>query len=83
MGTSTAPFCTIIPTVSVKLNLLCNWHIKTVIERCCAFTKLRKSQRKCGTKTELIYRRQEEPQFCKSLPGTQMETAACVLVAGY
>ena len=40
-------------------------------------------ERKCGTNGELIYRQQEEPQFCKSLPGTQMETAASVLLAGY
>ena len=47
------------------------------------FDKPAKLERKCGTEAELIYRQQEEPQSCKSLSGTQMETAASVLLAGY
>jgi len=72
-------FIQFVPTASAKLNILCSWNIKTVLH----FHEPAIFEMKRGTKTELIYRQQEEPQSCKSLPSTQMETAASVLLAGY
>jgi hypothetical protein len=83
MGTSAAQFYTIYSNrkgkIKSSLQLAYNNSYWVVLH----FHKAAIYERKCGTKRELIYRQQEEPQFCKSLLGTQMETAAGVLLAGY